>query len=326
MRFRNICLALPVLAALFITVGCGDNRKNSAGAGGRLVVCSGLPPVAYLASAVGGGRVESKSVLPEGRSPHDYSPGPREIGDVMSAKLFFTTGMNFENIVGRPIDPKQTRVVDVTGGVKRIPFDGDHDDDCDEHDHHHDAKHDAKEAAHEEHEHEHEHEHGALDPHVWLSADNAAVIAANIAKALTEADPQGAAVYAANLAAVKKTLAGSLAYAKQELAPYAGREFFVYHPAFGYFAKSVGLKQVGIELGGREATPARLAEVIRAAREHKVKVVFVQPQFNPNSARALGDAIGGKVAGLNPLAGDIPANIRAMTDALKEGFSAGGKE
>ena len=49
-----------------------------------------------------------------------------------------------------------------------------------------------------------------------------------------------------------------------------------------------------IELGGRETTSGRLAEIIKKAREHGVRVVFVQPQFNPASARALGEAIGGK--------------------------------
>jgi len=293
MRFFRFFLTIPALAALFLT-GCG---KDKTAENKLLTVTSGIPPVAYLVSAVGGDRVDSKSVLPEGRSPHDYSPGPGEIKGVMSSKLFFTTGLNFEKNVSRTLDPKQTRIVDVTAGIKRIPFD----DDCRDDDE----------------------PQGALDPHIWLSADNAAVIAENIAKALTEADPKGAAVYTANLAALKKKLASALAYAKKELKPYAGREFFVYHPAFGYFAKSVGLKQVAIELGGREATAKQLAAVIERARKDKVKVVFVQPQFNPTSARALGKAIGGKVAGLDPLAADIPANIRAMAGALKEGFTGG---
>lgn len=331
MQFRNIRLTLPVLVAfLCFGFGCGENKERVAG--GRMTVYSGLPPVAYLASAVGGDRVDSKSVLPEGRSPHDYSPGPGEIRGVMSAKLFLSTGMNFENVVARPVD--KSRVVDVSEGVERIPFDGDHHhDDCEDEDHAHNAKnHDHKHGEISAGEHQHGdscaegHAHGAYDPHVWLSTHNAAVMADNIAKAFTKADPEGAAVYAANLAALKKKLAESQAYAEKELAPYRGREFFVYHPAFGYFAKSVGLKQVAIELGGREATPAHLASVIKRAKEGNVKVIFVQPQFNPTSARALGKAIGGNVAGLNSLAGDVPTNIHAMTDALKEGFSAGGKE
>ena len=96
----------------------------------------------------------------------------------------------------------------------------------------------------------------------------------------------------------------------------------VAHPAFGYFAHMTGLGQAAIELGGREATPAHLAGIIRRAREHGVRVIFVQPQFNPASARALSQAIGGEVVGMDPLAADLPANIREMTRVLKHGFAA----
>lgn len=335
MRFHFIVTLATIFAAFFFT-GCGESGSGSA-ASGRMLVYSGLPPVAYIVSAVGGDRVDSRSMLPEGRSPHDYSPGPREIRGAASARFFFTTGMSFENTVSRPLDSSRTRVVDVSTGVERIPFDGAG---CDDPSHRHEGAvvHDHECAHHhkpgevctDDHSGEEaacatcaeDHAHGAFDPHVWLSADNAAIIAENVARTLREADPDGAAVYDANLAALKKKLAESGEYARKELAPYAGRAFFVYHPAFGYFAKMTGLRQEAIELGGRETTSGRLAEIIKKAREHGVRVVFVQPQFNPASARALGEAIGGKVAGLDALAADIPANIHAMTDALKEGFSA----
>jgi zinc transport system substrate-binding protein len=32
-------------------------------------------------------------------------------------------------------------------------------------------------------------------------------------------------------------------------APLQGREFYVFHPAFGYFAQDYGLKQVAVETG-----------------------------------------------------------------------------
>ena len=339
MGLRKIHLAIPLLAAL-ILAGCGEEKKSAGD--GRMPVYSGLPPVAFLASAVGGERVDSHSMLPEGRSPHDYSPGPREVRGVVSSRLFFTTGMSFENTVSRALAPERTRIVDVSAGVERIPFDGvGCDDPSHRHEgaavHDHDCGHDHKHGEVCTHDHDRageapcddcakDHAHGASDPHVWLSAHNAAVMAENIAKALSEADPAGAAVYAANLEALKRKLREGEEYAKRSLAPYAGREFYVYHPAFGYFAKMVNLRQEAIELGGREATPKRLSEIIRRALENRVRVVFVQPQFNPNRARALGNAIGGKVAPLDALAADIPANIRAMTDALVEGFASEGRK
>ena len=87
---------------------------------------------------------------------------------------------------------------------------------------------------------------------------------------------------------------------------------------------ATALKQTAVELGGREVAPARLAEVIRKAREAKVKTIFVQPQFNPASSKALAEAIGGRVAPLDPLAGDVEKNLLTMADAVRSGFSSGG--
>lgn len=300
-------LACAGICAALALAGCGDSDSGDAVENGRIAVYSGLPPIDFLTARVGADRIESHCVLPEGRSPHDYSPGPHDIRGAASSRLFFTTGMNFENALVRPLASGKTRIVDVTQGVHRIPFDGAG---CTDPAHHHDEPGGG---------HGHEGDDG-LDPHVWLSMENAAVIAANICAALCEADPAHADEYRRNLAALQKELAETDGYVKKELAPWSGREFFVYHPAFGYFARMSGLRQVAVELGGREATPRHLADVIRRARETGVRVVFVQPQFNPTSSRALADALGGEVAGLDPLAHDLTGNVRGMADALKRGF------
>ena len=45
-------------------------------------------------------------------------------------------------------------------------------------------------------------------------------------------------------------------------------------------------------------------------------MIFVQPQFNPASAKALARAIHGAVVPLDPLARDYPANLAAMAEAI----------
>ena len=43
------------------------------------------------------------------------------------------------------------------------------------------------------------------------------------------------------------------------------RTFFVYHPAFGYFAQAYNLRQRAVELNGREASAVQQAAIIREA-------------------------------------------------------------
>ena len=144
-------------------------------------------------------------------------------------------------------------------------------------------------------------------------------IVANIRDALVVSDPARAETYRRNAAALLDELAAVKAELAKQLGPFRGRTFFVYHPAFGYFASEFGLKQIGIELGGREPSPARLARAIAEAKEHQVRTIFVQPQFNPAAAETLAKAIGGEVAELDPLAPNVIKNFRRIADGIAKG-------
>lgn len=269
----------------------------------KIPVCTGLAPVAHITEAVGGDLVTVSSMLPEGRSPHDYAPGPRELRRVMSSKVFFTTNMLYEQRIARAVK-NRIHVVDISKKIRRIPLSSG------KHDHHHcgldhhccggDAE--------------------SGDPHVWLSPVNCALIAGSIAEELGRIAPAHKASFqkrAEIFAARMKKLHESM---QKKLAPYKGRTFFVYHPAFGYFSHLYHLHQRAIELGGREATPARMAAIIKQARSSGVKVVFVQKQFNPASARALAAAVKGEVIELDPLAADVEKNFNTICNALVRGF------
>ena len=114
------------------------------------------------------------------------------------------------------------------------------------------------------------------------------------------------------------------------LAPYRGRIFIVFHPAFGHFAAAYGLVQVPVEAGGHEPGPRHLAEVIEKARASGARSVVVQPQFSRKSAATVAAAINAEVVVLDPLAADYGTNLLHLAHTLAEGFaaedSAGSKE
>ena len=284
-------LTLFFTAAAVICILCGCSGEQS-GDNGKVKVACGLPPVAFIAHEVGGKNVAVQSMLPVGRSPHDYAPRPADIRDAGRAALFFTTGMNFEQSASRAM-PESVKIIDVTSGIRRRHFD-DGQGCCDGHGEAHD------------------HNSEALDPHIWLSPVMAAHIADTVRDALVAVDPDHAAEYQKNCSTLKKRLMDIHAENLRRLAPFAGREFLVYHPAFGYFAHAYNLKQRAIELNGREASPAQLAQITKEAKEGNIHTIFIQEQFNPGSAKALARQIGGIVAPMDPLAADICENFRKM--------------
>ena len=296
----GLFLAAFSAVLLFCTTGCGE---QPASVNGKKRITAGLPPVAHIARCIAGDRFEIQTMLPEGKSPHDYAPGPQDVRNASGSKIFFSTGLPFEVRAVKPL--RSVKIADVTTNTHKIPFGGDH-----EH---------GPGCIHDHNDHT-GHHHEAMDPHVWLDLGNVEVIAKNIAAELVDADPEGKAVYEKNCAALIAEVQAADKKIKEKLIPFSGREFFVYHAAFGYFAHRYALKQTAIELGGREIAPARLAEVIRKARAAKTRIIFVQPQFNPASSQALANAIGGKVASLDPSSSDVVKNQEHMADSIVSGF------
>ena len=286
----------------FLVSGCGDAQKSD----GVLEVSAGLPPVAFLASRIGGEAATVSTMLPEGRSPHDYSPAPRDVQRAARSRIFLTTGMSFEKTLCRPLDGSRTTVCDATDGIKRIPMElacghG--------HDHDHAGHHD------------HGHGHDALDPHVWLDSENLCRMAENICKAFCAADPRNAELYRANCAKLVGEIRSRHRQMAAQLAPYKGRCFYVYHPAFGYFARMFDLRQEAVELDGREISPARLAGLIRQAKQDRVAVIFVQPQFSPSAMRALKRELKVEIKTADPLRRDVLKNMQELASELEKAFA-----
>lgn len=304
--YKTITTAILLFFGILMT-GCdsGNSEKGKQ----KTIVTAGMPPIAFLAKNIAGDKVEVRSLLPEGRSPHDYTPEPQDILSASRSKMFFSCGMPFEENLVAAIRQSKVRIADVSKGVHRIPF-GDK-----EHHHHHDGE-----------KHDHDCSRDGMDPHIWLSLENCRLMAQNICRELSSADPANREFYEKNCTVLEQKLKEDEEYVARKLAPLKGRSFYVYHPAFGYFAAMSGLHQTAVELGGREATPAHLASVIRKAKQDNVKVIFVQPQFSPVGMKALAKAIGGEVAEMDPLAANVADNIRKMTDAIVHGFAAENKK
>ncbi|HSR88023.1 MAG TPA: zinc ABC transporter substrate-binding protein, partial [Pontiella sp.] len=161
-------------------------------------------------------------------------------------------------------------------------------------------------------------DHGEKDPHVWLSAGNALLIAADMAETLEQTDPHNQPYYLENYRKLLTALKQLDENTAEQLAPYSGSRFYVFHPSFGYFADQYGLEQVPIELDGKSPSPRQLAELIDRAQLDAVKVIFVQKQFPADSANAVADAIGGKVVQLDPLAEDVVANLKQIADSIAQ--------
>ncbi len=175
-----------------------------------------------------------------------------------------------------------------------------HDDDHD-HDHAEAHAHDHDHA--EDHAHDDDHDHGQHDPHVWLDPDNATAIVRAVAVALSEIDPDNAAVYAANAEAAAERIGALEAELSARLAPVQGLPFVVFHDGYQYFEAAFGLEAAGaISMSdARMPSAARLAEVRDRIEELGAACVAAEPQFDPGLVEAVAEGADVRTAVLDPL-------------------------
>jgi zinc transport system substrate-binding protein len=89
-----------------------------------------------------------------------------------------------------------------------------------------------------------------------------------------------------------------------------------FHPAWTYFAQDYNLREIAIEVEGKEPGAQSMADLIDIAKLYNVKVVFVSPQFNQKSAEAIAQAIGGRVVMVDSLARDYVPYMRYVFNEM----------
>lgn len=304
-RFFIIFLFLTMLVA---------NQANAA-----LQTFVSIPPQKWLVDRIGAELTTTTVLVGDGQDPHSFEPTPQVVSRLASTTLWFTMDMEFEeHLISkiRQAAPK-LQIVDITDGItKRRMAGGKGEHHHDEHAHNqqeHDVKHEKA--------HPHSGHEGGYDPHVWLSPENLIIMAKAVEQALVDVDPVNSGTYMRNRKQVEEELTKLDQVLGRMLAPHKGASFYVFHPSFGYFANAYGLKQHAVEVEGKEPTPRQLSQLIPRAKTEGVKVIFVQPQFDSRSAQVIAEAIHGEVVPLDPLAEDVPSNLRLIGERINSALT-----
>jgi zinc transport system substrate-binding protein len=314
---KHIVRTLRRFGCLFLLVGL---VQTIALAQSPLRVVVAIEPQAFLVERIGGDRVQVQALIQSGQDPHTFQISPRQVQSIAQADLLFTSRTPFEERLTEKISQAypNLKIEDMAVGIQRKW--------SDEHEH-------ADGDAHEE-----KHQPPpitisptpadstssgtliATDPHIWLSPRFLRVQAQNISVTLSKSDPSQETLYKKNLQAFLQDLDAVHQRIAQQLTPYRGHSFYVYHPAFGCFAQDYGLVQKAVEIEGKAPTARQLSQLVEQARADRVRVLFSEEQFNQRSPGILAEAIGAQVKPLNPLARDVLKNLDTIARNLEEAF------
>ena len=290
--------AWAALCLLAWSAAAGAKTRESA-----LQVAVTIVPQKWLVEQVGGERATVTALVAPGDSPATYLPSDAQVSRLMASAVYFRIGVPSEN--GSWLDALlrsgRVEIVDLRDGVELL--------DMSEH-----AEHDEADG----------HSHAGDDPHTWLSPSRLKLQARTIAASLTRLDPEGAEHYRRRLAALERRLDDLDAEMHGLLAAFAGRSFLVFHPSWGYLAADYGLRQLTLEIEGKEPSEAEITELQALARAEGIRVVFVQPQITGRAASAVASAIDGRTEVLDPLAADVAANLRQAALRIASSFDPAG--
>lgn len=266
-----------------LTSACSPQEAPEPVAVKRIKVVTSLFPLYDFVRNIGGERVDVSLLLPPGVEPHSFDPKPDDLIRINRADLFVYTNPLLEPWaarVGATIDLKRVRVIDASAGIplRKSPGKDDHD-----HDHGHGSS-------------------GESDPHLWLDFANAALMVKTLAEGMAAVDPGNRDFYLANAATYRQQL---VALDEKYRATLAGCSSKVLlqggHLAFGYLAERYGLDYRAATAVNPEAepTPARIAELVRQVRTHRLRYVFSEELVSPRLAETIARETGAGVLPLN---------------------------
>lgn len=275
--------ALSMSAAVAASLGVA-----SVAAAAPMSVISSFSILGDVAKQIGGERVAVTNLVGPDQDAHVYQLTPRDIRTLGQAKLVLLNGLGLEGAqLERVVKQGTVPYAMVTKGIKALAAE-EHDHDHDHHDHDHG-------------DHAHGHSHGGLDPHVWHDPVLMQAYAANVAKALTFADPQGKAYYQQRLSAYQNRLKELNIWAAAQLQPIpvAKRKVLTAHAAFAYLGKRYQIQFVapqGVSTES-EASAKTVAAIITQVKRDNITAVFVENIKDRRLIDRLSKETGAKVQG-----------------------------
>ncbi|MFE1264287.1 metal ABC transporter substrate-binding protein [Streptomyces albogriseolus] len=320
-RRRHIsAVALTAVAALgFGTLTACSSDSAAAGDTGSFDVVASFYPMAFLAERIGGDHVHVTSLTQPGQEPHDLEISARQTAQLEEADAaLYLRGLqpSVDEAIGQSPIATKIDAAELTTLEEHGTEAG------------HDEEHGDEHAHEDEHGHDHDHEGG--DPHIWLDPVRYAEVAEGVGKAFQKADPDHAADYRANTAALVKDLKTLDEKFRTGLANRKTDVFLTTHAAFGYLAERYGLTEEAISGLDPDTEPsgARVKELQKIAKEDGVTTVFYETLVSDRTAKTLAGDTGLRTDVLDPVEGItdhsrgedyfqvMEANLTALRTAL----------
>lgn len=287
---------LLVLVIISFAISCHPNIES----GEKPVLSVSILPQLYFVEQLAGDLVEVNVMIPPGASPATYEPTVSQLRKLEQSGTYLRIGhVGFELSWMDKISSvnPEMKIVDLSRGVDLIM--------------------EMEEEEEEEEEEHHGHSHGGVDPHIWLSVQNAKIIAINLHEELLLMFPDHQEELSRRLENFSASLDSLHLEIGTQLEDLDNRSFMIYHPALSYFSRDYHLHQYSLEIEGKSPSPAHLKRMTDLGISQKIKQILIQDQFDRRNAEVLAREIGAEIVAFDPLDPNWMAQMLYIAEQFK---------
>ncbi|WP_037675765.1 metal ABC transporter substrate-binding protein [Streptomyces griseus] len=315
MNVRRLIPATAVAATTALglaTLSACSGESAAAGNTDKFDVVASFYPMAFLAEQIGGDHVHVTSLTEPGQEPHDLEISAKQTAQLQeSDAVLYLKNLqpSVDDAVAQSEVKTKIDAASLTSLEKHGNEVGGH------------------AAEHDDHKNE---ELAGLDPHIWLDPVRYSQVAEGVGKAFEKADPDHAADYKKNTAALVKRLGDLNTQFKDGLANTKTKVFVTTHAAFGYLAERYGLTEEAINGLDPESEPsaARVKDLEKMAKADGVTTVFYETLVSDKTAKTIAEDSDLKTDVLDPIEGItkksrgkdyfsvMESNLKALQNAL----------
>ena len=302
-------IALPLTLMM---ASCAQPAPNSDSAGDTLNVVATTTMLADLSNVIGGEHVSVSGLMGPGIDPHLYQASAGDVTLMQRAEVVVYNGLHLEGKMGEifeSLSGQGQAVICIEEGLEEfrlLEWEGGG---------------------------------SVYDPHIWFDVSLWKDAARIVAGGFSQADPENATDYEANLESYLKELDELDTYVRGRVSevPEEQRVLVTAHDAFNYFGNAYGFEVRGLQgiSTDAEAGTADVSALAVFIVERQIKAIFVESSVPPKTIEALqaavkakgfdvaiggelySDSLGGEGSGAESYILTVKANIDTIVDALK---------
>lgn len=316
MKIKLTKIISTILVSTLVFVSCGTNNNETEEVkDDKLTIVTSFYPV-YISTINVVKDIPNVEVInmtkPQTGCLHDYELTPEDLKTIEKADVFIANGAGMESFLDKVIsNNKNMKVIEASEGIELLSSDEEHNHENDSHDH------------------EHESENG----HVWVSVSNAIDQVENIADELSEIDKDNEASYIKNSEEYIAKLDTLRTDIHTGLDNIKNKDIVTFHESFSYFAEEFDLNIVAginVEPDTAELPAKKREEIISIVKDHNIKVLFTEPQYDYKFIDNIASETGAKLYKIDPIVtGDatkdahddyinkMRENLKIIEEALK---------